>query len=84
MAKREWVMAYAVTDGETFYGGHDHARVWPTAAEAEAAMHDMSWHPKRHAGPWRVVPVFAEYAYGALSGVRPAWPPHAQPPTPVY
>lgn len=48
--------AYTVTDGEDIVK----ARTWDTREAAEEAMRDMCFHPKRHAGPFRVEPVQVE------------------------
>ena len=64
--------AYTITDGEDFavWGGY-HARTWATRAEAEAAMRDLCWHPKRYAGAFRVEPVQVECSrWGTVLEVR--------------
>lgn len=52
------VSEFTVSDGEDLVaGGYPHPRTWPTEAEAAEAVSRMCWHPRRFAGPFRVVPV---------------------------
>lgn len=53
--------AYTITDGaEIVSGGYPLSRTWDTQEAAAAAMKEMCWHPKRHAGPFRVETVKVE------------------------
>lgn len=62
---------FTVSDGEDLVaGGYPLPRTWPTEAEAAEAMFRMCWHPRRFAGPFRVVPVtVTRTKYGTVLSV---------------
>lgn len=62
---------YTVSDGEDIVaGGYPLPRTWATEAEATEAMSRMCWHPRRFAGPFRVVPVtVTRTKYGTVLSV---------------
>lgn len=63
---------FTVSDGEDLVaGGYPLPRTWPTREGAESAMDSMCWHPRRFAGPFRVVPVTVTRSpYGTVLAVR--------------
>lgn len=68
------VTTYTVTDGEDIVaGGYPLPRTWQTREAAEEAMKGMCWHPKRHAGAFRVEPVRVEVSrWGTVLAVTRA------------
>lgn len=49
---------FTISDGESVVaGGYPLPQTWPTESEAAEAMARMCWHPRRYAGPFRVIPV---------------------------